>query len=321
MAALKPAYFFYGGDDVKIGAARKRLAERAKQEGAALEQFRGDACSPGAVAQAISMPSLLGGSRIVLADGVSRWKAADVGPVADAIEAMPPPGEVAGGQDTVVVLIGEKKPLVALERAVECVGGEVREFKAPSAKALPKWLAQQAEALGVEIDADAAQLMVDMVGAERPRYLISELEKLATFAGPGGRVTRDDVVTLGTGESVPKVFALSDAVLVEDTQRAVTLARELLDAGERPQGIIFSLVRSLSQAQHASAALAAGGDVAGELKISPWLAGKVADAARLRGEDSLEDALRQLARLDRDTKGGNALDDETNLFVTLERIA
>ncbi len=323
MAALKPAYFFFGGDDVKIGAARRRLAERADREGATFEQFRGDACSAAAVAQAISMPSLLGGSRIVLADGVSRWKAAEVGPVADAITALAPDGAAAaaGGQETVVVLIGEKKPLVAIERAVEGVGGEVREFKAPSARALPKWLAQQAQALGVEIDSDAAELMVDLVGADRPRYLISELEKLATYAGAGGTISRDDVSALGTGEAVPKVFALTDAVMLEDKARALELARELLDSGERPQGIIFALVRSLGQAQHASAVIAAGGDVAGELRISPWVAGKLAEAARLRGDDSIEDALKRLAELDYNTKGGNALDDETNLLVTLEAIA
>lgn len=321
MAQLKPAYFFFGGDEIKIAAARKRLAERAQREGSAFEQFRGDACTAGAVAQAISMQSLLGGSRIVLADGVGRWKAAEVGPVADAIAGLAAAGADAGGQDTVAVLISDKKPLVALERAVESVGGEIKEFKAPSAKGMPKWLATQAQALGAEIDPDAAQLLVDMVGADRPRYLVSEVEKLVTFAGPGGSISRDDVALLGTGESAPKVFALTDAVMLEQRGRAFELARELLDAGERPQGIIFALVRTLGQAQQAGAVLAAGGDVAGELKISPWLANKLVDSVRMRGDDSIEQALTHLARLDYDTKGGNALDDETNLMLALDRIA
>jgi DNA polymerase-3 subunit delta len=323
MAALKPAYLFFGGDDVKIGEARRRLAERAAAEGAAFEQFRGDACTPEAVAMAISMPSLLAGSRIVLADGISRWKAAEVGPVADAIASLAVGGEAGepSDQHTVVVLIGEKKPLVALQRAVEAVGGEIREFKAPTAKALPAWLAKQAEALGVQLDGDAAQTMVDMVGADRPRYLVSELQKLATHAGQGGRISAADVAALGTGDAVPKVFALTDAVMLQETDRAFALARELLDAGERPQAIAFALVRTLGQAQHANAVLSSGGDVAGELGISPWLASKLTEAARLRGETSVEQALVRLARLDRDTKGGNALDDETNLMLALEAIA
>ncbi len=321
MAALKPAYFFFGGDEVKIAAARRRLAERAAADDATFEQFRGDACTAGAVAQAISMPSLLGGRRIVLADGVSHWKAVEAAPVADAIAGLMADAGDDAGQDTVVVLIGEKKPLVALQRAVESIGGEVREFKAPGAKALPGWLAKQAAALGVELDADAAQLMVDMVGTQRTRYLVGELEKLATYVGPGGLITSADVTALGTGEATPKVFELADAALSQDTERAFKLACELLEAGERPQAITFALARSFGQAQHANAVLSSGGDVAAELGISPWLAGKLTQSARLRGEDSVEQALVRLARLDRDSKGGNALDDETNLMLALAAIA
>lgn len=307
---------------MKIGAARRRLAERAADDGASFEQFRGDACTPDDVASALMMPSLLGGSRIVLADGVDKWKAADVEPVAQAIASLGSEAAAsAGAQATTVVLIGAKKPLAAIDKAVAGVGGEVKEFKAPGVKALPGWLQAQAGALDVTLNEDAARMMIDLVGAERPRYLLSELEKLATHAGAGGTITSADVDVLGTGEAVPKVFALTDAVLSEDAPRAIELARELIDAGERPQGILFALVRSVGQAQQAAAVLGGGGDVAGELGISPWLASKVTDVARVRGEDSLKSALERLAELDFNTKGGNQLDDETNLFVTLEAIA
>ncbi|MBJ7348735.1 MAG: hypothetical protein JHC87_09220, partial [Thermoleophilaceae bacterium] len=198
MAALKPAYFFYGNDDVKVAAARQRLAQRAQTDGAQLEHFRDESCTPQAVAGAIAMPSLLGGSRIILADGVGKWKAADVGPVADAIGFLAPgEADAHDAQQAVAVFISDKKPLMAIEKAIKAIGGEVKEFKAPSAKALPKWLQEQAKAMGVELDPAAAELMIALVGAERPRYLRSELEKLATYSN-GEPITREDVELLGT---------------------------------------------------------------------------------------------------------------------------
>ncbi|MBJ7348925.1 MAG: hypothetical protein JHC87_10190, partial [Thermoleophilaceae bacterium] len=133
-------------------------------------------------------------------------------------------------------------------------------------------------------------------------------------------ITREDVELLGTGESVPKVFAFGDAVIEGDGARAINLARELIASGERPQGMQFALVRTFSQAQRAAAVLSEGGDVADELGISPWLAGRVTTSARLRGPDVLAQAMVTLAQLDRDSKGGNALDDETNLMVALNEL-
>jgi DNA polymerase-3 subunit delta len=329
MAELKSAYLFTGDDEVKIDQARKRLAARAEADGAILEPLSGDACTPQNFAAVLTSPTLLPGKRIVLADGVENWRAADVGPAADAINAL-----ADGHIDAVAVLVCRKKPLKAITDAVAAVGGQAQEFKPPSARELPGWLETQAKTFGVEIDTAAARLLIELVGEPQKsvpvskkwspkRRLLSELEKLAIYAGPGGTISVDDVAQLGSGEASAGIFVLTDAAVGGDSAVATRTAEQLIAAGEPPQRIVAMLARSFGQAQSVAALQDAGrsGDIAEELKINPYVLKKLAAQARERGGASLRDALVEIARLDSAVKGGSALDSETELFRSIEAIS
>lgn len=328
MGELKAAYLFTGDDDVKIDRARKRLAQRAAEEGAALETLSGDASTPESFAAAVTSPSLLPGRRIILVESVENWRAADVGPAADALAAL-----AAGDLDATAVLICGKKPLKAIAEGVAAAGGEQREFKAPSSKELPAWVAEQARTLGVEIEPSAARLLVELVGEPAKnatavqkfspkRRLLSELEKLAVMVGPGASISRDDVEAAACGEASAGVFALTDAAVAGNRAATVRIADQLVAAGEPPQRIVALLARAFGQAEHAAALAECGrgGEIAAELKLPPWLAGKVGDQARARGAVALREALIELARLDDAVKGGTALDVETELMRSLNRV-
>jgi DNA polymerase-3 subunit delta len=329
MTELKRAYLFTGDDEVKIDQARKRLAARAEADGAVLEPLSGDACTPQNFAIALTSSTLLPGTRIVLADGVENWRAADVDPAVGALKAL-----ASGEIDAIAVLICRKKPLKAIDQAVAALGGEAREFKPPSAKELPGWLETQAKQLGVEIEPAAARLLIEMVGEPAKntsqaqkwspkRRLFSELEKLATYVGRGGKIGKEVVVAGGSGETTAEVFALTDAAVGGDVDAAVRIAQQLIAAGEPPQRIVAMLARSFGQAQSVAALVEAGrgADVAAELNMQPWLAKKLATQAQTRGGSALRDALVEIARLDNAVKGGSALDTETELFRSIEAIA
>lgn len=329
MTELKKAYLFTGDDDVKIEQARKRLAVRAQEDGASFESLRGDACTPQSFAVTLTSPSLLPGRRIVLADGVEAWKAADVGPAADAIAAL-----ADDSLDAVAVLICRKKPLKAIAEAIESVGGDITEFKPPSDAQLPKWVAQQAKSLGVEIDDRAAALLVEIVGKPPKRVsatqnwspkrrVLSELEKVATAVGPGGTIDASIVEEHVRGETTAEIFTLTDAALSGSVDVAVRETERLLAAGEPAPRIVAMLARSFGQAQSVAALVESGrgGAVAEELGIQPWLAGKLTQQAKRRGGPALRDALVELARLDDAVKGGSALDNDTELLRTVVAIS
>lgn len=329
MADLKRAYLFTGDDDVKIDQARRRLAERAAADGATLEALSGDACTPDGFASALLSPTLLPGTRIVLADGSDAWKAADVGPAADAIAAL---GDE--GVDAIAVLINRKKPLKAIADAIASVGGETREFKQPGEKELPKWLVAQAEQMGVTLEPAAAVEMIAIVGkpAKRAsasqqwspkRRLISELEKLATDVGAGGTIGRDLVRETVSGETTAEVFDLTDAAVDQRHDAAIRNTVELLERGEAPPMIVAMLARSFGQVQSVAALSEAGRSDAinDELGIQAWLAGKLRRQAQERGSWALKESLIEIARLDSAVKGGSALDNETELISSISRIS
>lgn len=328
MADLKRAYLFHGDDEVKIDQARKRLAARALADGSVFESISGDALTAENFAMTLTSPSLLPGTRIVLADGIEAWKAADIGPAADAVALL------AGGEiDAVAVLICRKKPLKAILDAVAKAGGEVQEFKPPSDSELPGWLVSQAKGLGVELDQDAAGLLVELVGKPQKglpkskmwspkRRLLSELEKLAITAGRGREINSELVAEGVRGEATAEVFALTDHAVSGNRDAAIRDAEKLLAAGEPPARIVAMLARSFGQVQTAAALdeSGRGGELTDQAGIQPWLAKKLMAQARQRGGRSLRDALIELARLDNAVKGGSALDNETELLRSIETI-
>src|SRR4030095_6669088 len=124
MADLKPAYLIFGDDEGEIDPWRARLRARAeKEEAATLEVLRDERLTGEVVAEAITALTPSRGRRYVLADGIQRFKAADVKQVATALPALP--------ADTVVVLVAVGDVPKALVKAVEECGGEVHEYKPP----------------------------------------------------------------------------------------------------------------------------------------------------------------------------------------------
>ena len=87
MPSFKPAYLIHGDDHGRIGERRARLRAMAEAESGAsgVELLEGDAATPDAVAGALTAMTFALGRRFVIADGVERWKEADVAPVVAAM--------------------------------------------------------------------------------------------------------------------------------------------------------------------------------------------------------------------------------------------
>jgi len=320
VAELKPAYLIWGDDEVRLDAWRGRLRARVAAEAAALELLRDERLSGQAVAAAISTLTLSVGQRYVLADGIERWKERDVKEAATALAAIP-----AG---TVVVLIAVGKTPPGLAKAIEKVGGEVHACEAPKAAAYPAWVAERARELGLVIDRDAAQALVERVGEDerrRPRQqrMVRELEKLAVFAG-GERaigVREIDALTASTVDS--RVYELADAVVERDPDRALRVAEDLRARGEDIMHILFALLRQLRQCRRAWALVSSGRsrDVQSDLRVPQFVARRIVAQARRADPEHLERALDVLADLDYAIRGAGLLDADSALTIALTRAA
>lgn len=109
--------------------------------------------------------------------------------------------------------------------------------------ALPGWLRTRAQALQVEMDSDAAQLICDRVEGNLLAAK-QELEKLALLAS-SKRITAD-LVLRSVGDSARyDVFQLSEAAAAGDAERALRILLGLKSEGTEPTLILWALVREL----------------------------------------------------------------------------
>ncbi|MGI9019381.1 MAG: DNA polymerase III subunit delta [Solirubrobacterales bacterium] len=319
---LKSAYLVAGTDTGKIDEVVARLRSRAGAEGG-LETFEAQSTGgPDAAALLAALPAmtLIAGRRFLLADGVERWTAKQATPVAEALTALPP-------DVTVVLVAREEPPKVrapkALAAGVEKAGGDVLEFAAPKARQLPAWLDAEARRRGIAIDHDAAQLLVERMGESTVR-LGSELDRLATWAGDGGVVEREDLEAMIADTSEEVAWALTDALLDRSAAGAVAAAERLTGQGEAVTPLIYAAAKRLREAHRALAALDEGRspkEVESSLGMHPYAAKMLVQRVRGGNRDEIAAATCAVADLEWWTRGGSDYPEEVALTLAMRRAA
>jgi DNA polymerase-3 subunit delta len=315
---MKPAYLIGGSDGAKIDAARLRLRARAESDGgaAALETFEpagGGGPDAAALAAAVPAMALTVGRRYLLADGVDRWKAREVGIAAEALAAIP--------DETTVVLIAHGKAPAKLAHAVKDAGGEVLSYGAPRDRDVPARLVADARQCGFELEPAAARLVAERLG-NRPLRLANELDRLALFAGSEKRVTVDDLEAMIADTSEAASWTLSDVLLEGDAAQALGVAERLAAQEEALTPLIYSLASRLRKANRAAALLAAGKApkaVEGALEMHPFAARKLVAGVRQADPESLRAATCALADLEVWSRGGSDYEEEVALTLALRR--
>jgi DNA polymerase-3 subunit delta len=303
--AFRPAYLIHGDDHGRVGERRARLRAMAEKESGAggVELLEGDACTPDAVAAALCAMTFALGRRFVIADGVERWKDADVAAVAGAMTGMDP--------ETLTVAFfgreeGRYKVPAALHKVVEAAGGQIAEEGSVKPWHLPKWVVERAAELGIGLDTQAARALIAHVG-ERQQRLQRELEKLALEYGAGARIGVEEVVESSATSAERKAWTLADALVAGDEKTATRAFLELRQQGERVPGLIYSMVRRLRDASSVAEALAAGkpaAEIKRGLRMGPKAAAQFVAEVGNRDVEAFRRALALMADLELESRGG-----------------
>jgi DNA polymerase III subunit delta len=302
-AELKPVYLITGADRPKIHRALRRLRGRIGED--AVEVLSaGEASGADAVAACNSMGLLGGGRRLVIVEEVERWKAADVKMLAEYF-ADPAP-------DTVLALVAaELKKDSALGKAC-AKAGEILTYDIPKRR-LGDWVSTQFKERGVQVDAEAARVLVEIVG-ERPEELASEVDKIATWAGSDPVGVRE-IEQLAAGCAEVPGYELTDAWGRRDLAGTLTACQTLLERSGDPvsrtvPALIGLLVAHVGRVRDCQAFAEEGlssREAAARLKRHPFYVEKLYTQARNYGPDELRGAVVRLAALDHAVKGGSRL--------------
>ncbi|MHB1537844.1 MAG: DNA polymerase III subunit delta [Solirubrobacteraceae bacterium] len=346
MPSLKPVYLVHGEDHGAVAERRASLRALGERHGgaSAVEVLAGEAASPRGVALALSTFTFaLGGAeaggvgRVIIVDGVERWKQVEVQrDLAPAFSPMPPGTTVAlfARED------GRAKAPGAVHELVKAAGGQIVAHGNVKPWELPRWVRGEASRLGLALDAPAAKALVDQVG-ERQQRLLRELEKLAlelaerrvgdvqreagakrgadakrgggeTPSGQGKpiRVDSEWIEARATASAERKAYTLADALLAGERERALRIYLELSARGESLSGLLYLIAARLRDALAVVERLRAGeggGAVARSLRMPPKAAQRFVASLEHADEHALERALGRLADLELDLRGGERL--------------
>jgi DNA polymerase III subunit delta len=322
MADSKTVFLVQGDDEVKIDSWRQRVHDRAAEEPESTLEVFPDQTPADEVAAAMSAMTLSIGRRWMLVEGIERWKEKDVKLVTEALTGLPP--------DTMLVLIAsgqikrDRSPAPAkLVKAVEKCGGEVTTYQAPKSSQYAKWTSDQAAQLGLVMPVEAAQVLADRVGEDDKRHLherrvMRELEKIAIYGPPEGRVDVETVEELTASDAEARTYELADALVEGDTALAVSLAEDLRSRGADIMYVLFALLRKVRDTRVAWAVLEEGGstkDVAAALGVPDWKARPIKAKAERADGPRLERLASALADLDYAVRGGANVDAGTELTL------
>jgi DNA polymerase III subunit delta len=309
--SFKPAYLIHGDDHGRIAERRARLRGLAESESGSggVELLEGDAATPEAAAAALQAMTFALGRRFVIVEGVERWKAGDLEPLAQAL-APPPP-------DTTIAFFAREESRAkapdGLHDIVKQAGGDIAAEQTVKPWELPKWVAARGREMGLEFDRGAASALIRHVG-DRQQRLLRELEKMVLELGPGATVTEQTVDDLAATSAERKVWTLADAIVAGDEPLAQRCLLELRGQGERLPGLIYNMAKRLREANDIATRLDAGespAQVRKGLRMPSKAAEKLIKDVQQRDARGLREALASLSDLEWNSRGGGALSEDT----------
>lgn len=311
-------YLLHGSDhfsrDEQVRALKDKM--RALPAGEHnLSDYRGQEFSQAEVLQACGAAPFLADRRMVIAEGLLARSSGSVAPrrrrkQTDTAEAAPLLDALGGlPESTALVLVendvdrallDDLRGRIPKERLVERSFGRRED--------LGSWVRQRVRAAGGSIENDAVRELLRL-GGEDTALLANEIEKLLAYCNgqPIHRSDVEDIVVLSRDTSA---FALLDSLADGDCGAALRVYRQLLQQGERPEGVLAQLagfVRRLSIIRAALDDGVAPAQAAAAAQINPRTVDRLSNQARRFGPDALRRAYGLLLDADQQIKTGGRI--------------
>ncbi|HXQ28397.1 MAG TPA: DNA polymerase III subunit delta [Gemmatimonadales bacterium] len=267
--APRPVYYLHGNEDVLKDEAIRALLDRTVPPDARafnVDHRHAVELDPEALDTLVNTPPMLALHRAVVLRGVDEVRRGS------ALHKALLQYLAAPNPTTLLILVQSSGEPADADLARHAVSVTI---EALPANRVPRWLAHRAAALGVALDPQAQQLLLDVTGSDLQR-LASELEKLAGLAvgravtvadvtatvGVRRGETMKDLVTAALGRDIPVAVQLVEPVLRQSGTTGVrivnllgtalvgtALARAELDRGLPPARLVSVLIGHMRQAR------------------------------------------------------------------------
>jgi len=297
-----------------LAALLDELAPEPERE-FALDRLSGGQGTAAAIIAAAQTVPFLAPRRVVLVAAAQELPRAEQQALARLVGQVYPPAVV-----ILEVTAQEERRRAPLEQPLwKALAGCARllEFAQPSEQEASRWAMEAAGNLGVTLEPAAAAALLQRLGSNQA-ILERELEKLATYVGAQGRITRQVVGELSPRLPEDDIFALTDAIGERRTGLALGLLGDLMRFHHQPPPrILFMIARQFRQLWQARLLAEAGWragqpvppplsdrlpDPAAAERMPAWLYGRLRQQASRFGWPHLEYAFQRMLQCDLATK-------------------
>jgi DNA polymerase-3 subunit delta len=312
-------HLLHGNDESVLRSAVHELVDELVADGdraMMVDEFDGDDFELRLVVDAVQTPSFLTDKRVVVARGVDRFTADELGPL---ITYLANPLDTS---DLVIVVNSGSVPK-KLGDAVKAVGVVTNTSPPSRAKDRQMWISDHIAAAGLRIKPDAAAQLGAWLGEDAGR-LDGILATLRSTYGADHALTFAEIEPfLGDGGGVPP-WDFTDAIDAGDTTKALTLLGRMMHGGGRHPLQIMAIMHS----HYTNIAKLDGADARSEQDAmaatgitSPYPAKKALANYRRLGPASTRRAVELLAQADLDLRGAKDLDPELVMEVLVARLS
>lgn len=186
--------------------------------------------------------------------------------------------------------------------------GSAEEFLPRKGADLQRWLNERARLLDARLDSAAAQRLIDYVGSDS-RSLVTELTRLATYVGRGGRITAAIIDAQVQDTQEQNLFAFIDDLALRRSGAALRGLRRLLADGQAATYLLFMIMRQVRillgvQELANQRPRPRPDDIAAQLGQKPFVVRKALEQARGFGPGELVALHDQLLATDQAIKTG-----------------
>jgi DNA polymerase-3 subunit delta len=303
---IRPAYLLVGDEPLLRDAALDAIEARVLADGPRdfnFDRLDTDSTSPARLEEALGTLPLMAKQRLVLlreaggrSGGIDEaWSRA----IERVLEGL--------GQDATAILVVVVRKADRRSRWVKAFRDPAAEVdcNAPtSSRELHDFLGRESRRIGVDLTADAVQLLCERIG---PNLLLlrQELEKLLLHVGDGARVDRAAVQLAVSNVAEESIWDLTDAIGQGRASDSLVQLAQMLGHGEASPAILGAL------ASHFRRLIRVGqGD---SVPGPPFVARKLEQQARRFSSPRLLACLRAIHRTDVELKGASVMPPERAL--------
>ena len=322
-AAAGKVHLLTGNDSILLADAVKESIEQLASEveggidrSTDLHEFYGEDYLVDQLVVAASTVPLFSSCRLVVARGLSRFSESDLAPLIEYLQQPTP-------TTSLVLEWGGGRVPKALAEATKNADATKTSASAPTRKRdREDWFAEKLTATNINLDGEAAQLVLNHYGNEMSRIggLLATLESIF---GTGVKLRAADIEPyLGAAGDVPP-WDLTDAIDNGKIPAALGVLQRLWQAGAVPMQVIGSLNNHYTRIMKLEGAGAGSKEDAAALLGggSPFMAGKALNNARRLGRAGVKRAMQLLANADADMKGVSGLDNRCVVEILVGRLA